>query len=75
MNAVGIAAFAGKGMVAGRRPFNEVVAKPFEVRHTNSSSNWQTTWKPGQRDAGGDSITRDRPVPIWWGNLRQRSES
>ena len=36
MNAVGIDVSKGKSMVAVRRPFNETVAKPFEVRHTGS---------------------------------------
>lgn len=34
MNAVGIDVSKGKSMVAVMRPFGEVVAKPFEVRHT-----------------------------------------
>ena len=36
MNAVGVDVSKGKSMVAVRRPFNEIVAKPFEVRHTGS---------------------------------------
>lgn len=36
MNAVGINVSKGKSLVAVRRPFNETVAKPFEVRHTGS---------------------------------------
>lgn len=36
MNAVGIDVSKGKSMVTVRRPFNEIVAKPFEVRHTGS---------------------------------------
>lgn len=36
MNGVGIDVSKGKSMVAVRRPFNETVAKPFEVRHTGS---------------------------------------
>lgn len=36
MNAVGIDVAKGKSMVAAMRPFGEVVAKPFEVRHTTS---------------------------------------
>lgn len=36
MNAVGIDVSKGKSMVAAMRPFGEVVAKPFEVRHTAS---------------------------------------
>ena len=36
MNAAGIDVSKGKSMVAVYRPFNEVVAKPFEVRHTGS---------------------------------------
>lgn len=36
MNAVGIDVSKGKSMVTVRRPFNETVAKPFEVRHTGS---------------------------------------
>lgn len=36
MNAVGIDVSKGKSMVAILRPFNETVAKPFEVRHTGS---------------------------------------
>lgn len=34
MNAVGIDVSKGKSMVAIMRPFGEVVAKPFEIRHT-----------------------------------------
>ena len=36
MNSVGIDVSKGKSMVAAMRPFGEVVAKPFEVRHTAS---------------------------------------
>lgn len=36
MNAVGVDVSKGKSMVAVRRPLNEIVAKPFEVRHTGS---------------------------------------
>ena len=36
MNAVGVDVSKGKSMVAVRRPCNEIVAKPFEVRHTGS---------------------------------------
>lgn len=36
MNAAGIDVSKGKSMVAVFRPFNEMVAKPFEVRHTGS---------------------------------------
>lgn len=36
MNAVGIDVSKGKSMVSVPRPFGEVVAKPFEVRHTAS---------------------------------------
>ena len=36
MNAVGVDVSKGKSMVAVRRPFNEIVAKPFEIRHTGS---------------------------------------
>lgn len=36
MNAVGVDVSKGKSMVTVRRPFNETVAKPFEVRHTGS---------------------------------------
>lgn len=36
MNAVGIDVSKGKSMVSVLRPFGEVVAKPFEVRHTAS---------------------------------------
>ncbi len=36
MNAAGIDVSKGKSMVAVYRPFNEVVAKPFEARHTGS---------------------------------------
>lgn len=36
MNAVGVDVSKGKSMVVVRRPFNEIVAKPFEVRHTGS---------------------------------------
>lgn len=36
MNAVGIDVSKGKSMVAAMRPFGEVVAKPFEIRHTTS---------------------------------------
>lgn len=34
MNAVGIDVSKGKSMIAALRPFGEVVAQPFEVRHT-----------------------------------------
>ena len=36
MNAAGIDVSKGKSMVAVFRPFNEMVAKPFKVRHTGS---------------------------------------
>ena len=36
MNAVGVDVSKGKSMVAVRRPLNEIVAQPFEVRHTDS---------------------------------------
>ncbi len=36
MNAAGIDVSKGKSMVSVRRPFNEIAAKPFEVRHTGS---------------------------------------
>ncbi len=36
MNAAGIDVSKGKSMVAVLRPFNETVAKPFEVHHTGS---------------------------------------
>ena len=36
MNAVGIDVSKGKSMVSVLRPFGEVVAKPFEVRHSAS---------------------------------------
>lgn len=36
MNAVGIDVSKGKSMVAIMRPFGEIVAKPFEIRHTAS---------------------------------------
>lgn len=36
MNAAGIDVSKGKSMAAVFRPFNEVVAKPFEVRHAGS---------------------------------------
>ena len=36
MNSAGIDVSKGKSMVAVFRPFNEAVAKPFEVRHTGS---------------------------------------
>lgn len=36
MNSAGIDVSKGKSMVAVFRPFNETVAKPFEVRHTGS---------------------------------------
>lgn len=35
MNAVGIDVSKGKSMIAVMRPFGEIVAKPFEVRHTS----------------------------------------
>jgi transposase len=34
MNTVGIDVSKGKSMIAVMRPFGEVVAKPFEIRHT-----------------------------------------
>ena len=34
MNAVGIDVSKGKSMVAIMRPFGEVVATPFEIKHT-----------------------------------------
>ena len=36
MNSAGIDVSKGKSMVAVFRPFNETVAKPFEVRHTGN---------------------------------------
>ena len=36
MNAVGVNVSKGKSMATVRHPFNESVAKPFEVRHTGS---------------------------------------
>lgn len=36
MNAVGIDVSKGKSMIAVMRPFGQIVAKPFEVRHTAS---------------------------------------
>ncbi len=36
VNAAGIDVSKGKSMVAVLRPFDETVAKPFEVRHTGS---------------------------------------
>ena len=36
MNAVGIDVSKGKSMVAIMRPFSEIVATPFEVKHTTS---------------------------------------
>jgi len=36
VNAAGIDASKGKSMVAVLRPFNETMAKPFEVHHTGS---------------------------------------
>lgn len=36
MNAVGIDVSKGKSTIAVMRPFGEIVAKPFEVRHTAS---------------------------------------
>ena len=36
MNVAGIDVSKGKSMVSIQRPFNETVAKPFEVRHTGS---------------------------------------
>ena len=36
MNAVGVDVSKGRSMVSVRRPFNEIVVKPFEVRHTGS---------------------------------------
>ena len=35
MNAVGIDVSKGKSMIAVMRPFGEIVARPFEVRHTS----------------------------------------
>ena len=34
MNAVGIDVSKGKSMIAVMRPFGEIVASPFEIRHT-----------------------------------------
>ena len=39
MNAVGIDVSKGKSMVAILRPYGEIVASPFEVKHTASSLN------------------------------------
>lgn len=36
MNAVGIDVSKGKSMIAVMRPFGQIVAKPFEIRHTAS---------------------------------------
>ena len=36
MNLVGVDVSKGRSMVAVRRPFNEIVVKPFEVRYTGS---------------------------------------
>ncbi len=36
MNAVGIDVSKGKSMVAIMRPFGEIVAAPFEVKHSAS---------------------------------------
>ncbi len=36
MNAVGIDVSKGKSMVAIMRPFGEIVATPFEIKHTVS---------------------------------------
>ena len=36
VNAVGVDVSKGRSMVAVRRPFNEIVVKPFEVRYTGS---------------------------------------
>jgi transposase len=36
MNAIGIDVSKGKSTVAILRPFGEIVAKPFEIRHTSS---------------------------------------
>lgn len=36
MNAIGISVSKGKSMIAVMRPFGEIVAKPFEIRHTAS---------------------------------------
>ena len=38
MNAVGIDVSKGKSMVAIMRPFGEIVATPFEVKHTASDT-------------------------------------
>ena len=58
MNAVGIDVSKGKSMVAVRRPFNETVAKPFEVRHTGSEL------KQPQRD-GSTCINRTLRMRGW----------
>ena len=39
MNAVGIDVSKGKSMVAILRPYGEIVASPFEVKHTTSNLN------------------------------------
>ena len=39
MNAVGIDVSKGRSTVAVIKPFGEIVAKPFEVRHTKSGIN------------------------------------
>lgn len=39
MNAVGIDISKGKSMVAILRPYGEIVASPFEVKHTASNLN------------------------------------
>ena len=39
MNAVGIDVSKGKSMVAIMRPFGEIVATPFEIKHTASDIN------------------------------------
>ena len=69
MNAAGIDVSKGKSMVAVFRPFNEMVAKPFKVRHTGSELQQLADYlkKPGRRDAGGDGAYRavlraNRPV-------------
>ncbi|WP_397353056.1 hypothetical protein [Oscillibacter sp.] len=36
MNAVGIDVSQGKNMVSVIRPFGELLARPYEVRHTSS---------------------------------------
>ena len=39
MNAVGIDVSKGKSMMAILRPYGEIVASPFEVKHTASNLN------------------------------------